>query len=255
MWPVNLPGALRAALSSCRALWAFGVQSWSATRSGGLSSQGSKKGGSFEPPSVSRFCPAVGRCRPAPQKGWVSAVDSHPVRLRVAGVFPALLLLEDVRWAFWTPAVVAGVFVGRRRLHGSYTTASTAAALGFQPVVPETVARSLKAVGFLGVAPGSWDFRRMERRAIKPIIAQRTGVSIIVAGRRRAEKLSLEAGCPSADPPRAVRRAASSVGMVSARSIVAARRWPRVWVSWATPSSADSNCQVVNPKCSATMLG
>ena len=69
--------------------------------------------------------------------------------------------------------VVAGVFVGWRRLHGSYTTASTAAALGFQPVVPETVARSLKAAGFLGVARGSWDFRRMESRAIRPIIAQR----------------------------------------------------------------------------------
>ena len=137
---------------------------------------GQQKGGSFEPPIVSRFCPAVGRCRPAPQKGWVSAVDSHPVRLRVAGVFPALLLLEDVRWAFWTPAVVAGVFVGRRRLHGSYTTASTAAALWFQPVVPETVARSLKAVGFLGVARGSWDFRRMESCAIIGFIAQRTDV-------------------------------------------------------------------------------
>ena len=48
-------------------------------------------------------------------------------------------------------------------------TASTAAALWFQPVVPETVARSLKAVGFLGVARGSWDFRRMESCAISPI--------------------------------------------------------------------------------------
>ena len=66
----------------------------------------------------------------------------------------------------------AGVAVGRRRLHGYYTTAGTAAALWFQPVVSETVARSLKAAGFLGVAPGSWDFRRMESCAIRPIIAQ-----------------------------------------------------------------------------------
>ena len=52
-----------------------------------------------------------------------------------------------------TPLVrTAGVAVGRRRLHGSYTTAGTAAALWFQPVVSETVARSLKAAGFLGVA-------------------------------------------------------------------------------------------------------
>ena len=76
-----------------------------------------------------------------------------------------------------TPLVrTAGVAVGRRRLHGSYTTAGTAAALWFQPVVSETVARSLKAAGFLGVAPGSWDFRRMESCAIRLIIARRTGV-------------------------------------------------------------------------------
>ena len=31
-----LAGAFRAALLSCRALWALGVQSWSATYSGGL---------------------------------------------------------------------------------------------------------------------------------------------------------------------------------------------------------------------------
>ena len=74
-----------------------------------------------------------------------------------------------------TPLVrTAGVAVGRRRLHGSYTTAGTAPAVWFQPVVSETVARSLKAAGFLGVAPGSWDFRRMESCAIKSLIAQRT---------------------------------------------------------------------------------
>ena len=76
-----------------------------------------------------------------------------------------------------TPLVrTTGVAVGRRRLHGSYTMAGTAAALWFQPVVSETVARSLKAAGFLGVAPGSWDFRRMESCAISPIIAQRKDV-------------------------------------------------------------------------------
>ena len=47
-----LAGALRAVLSSCRALWALGVQSWSSTCSDGLSSWGSKKGGSIEPPLV-----------------------------------------------------------------------------------------------------------------------------------------------------------------------------------------------------------
>ena len=145
---------------------------------------GQQKGGSFEPPIVSRFLPCrrSGVVRHRRRVGF-SAVDSHPVRLRVAGVFPALLLLEDVRWAFWTPAVVVGVFVGRRRLHGSYTTASTAAALWFQPVVPETVARSLKAAGFLGVAPGSWDFRRMESCAIIGLMAQRIVDQVIPAGR------------------------------------------------------------------------
>ena len=58
-----LAGTLRAALSSCRALWALGVQSWSSTCSGGLSSWGSKKGGSIKPPLVGRFCPAVVRSR------------------------------------------------------------------------------------------------------------------------------------------------------------------------------------------------
>ena len=43
------------------------------------------------------------------------------------------------------------------------------ALVSFQPVVPEVVARSLKAAGFLGVAPGSWDFRRMKSCAIKSI--------------------------------------------------------------------------------------
>ena len=97
--------------------------------------------------------------------------------------------------------MAAGVFVGRRRLHGSYTTASTAATLGFQPVVPETVARSLKAVGFLGVAPGSWDFRRMERCAISqllaPVIAQRKSSLTDY----RAANARAQAGRKCASPP------------------------------------------------------
>ena len=47
-----LAGVLRAALSSCRALRAFGVQIWLACCSILL---GSKKGGSTEPPIVRRF--------------------------------------------------------------------------------------------------------------------------------------------------------------------------------------------------------
>ena len=44
-------------------------------------------------------------------------------------------------------------------------TAVTAAALWFQPVFPEAVARSLKSAGFLGVALASWDFRCMGNHA------------------------------------------------------------------------------------------
>ena len=60
-----LAGAFRAALSSCRALWALGVKAGQATCSGGLfgllcALLGQQKGGSIEPPMVGRFCPAVG---------------------------------------------------------------------------------------------------------------------------------------------------------------------------------------------------
>ena len=57
-----LAGVLRAALSSCRALWAFGVQSWSATCYGGLFGLGeldpvraAKRAARMEPPIVGRF--------------------------------------------------------------------------------------------------------------------------------------------------------------------------------------------------------
>ena len=46
----------------------------------------------FAPPSVSGGSGTV--------EGLSSTVDSHPVRLRAAGVFPALLVLEGVLWAF-----------------------------------------------------------------------------------------------------------------------------------------------------------
>ena len=44
-------------------------------------------GGSFEPPIGYGFCPAVGRCRPAPQKGLISVVDSPWERFRAAWSF------------------------------------------------------------------------------------------------------------------------------------------------------------------------
>ena len=136
-----LAGALRAALSSCRALWAFGVQIWSATCTGGLSSQGSKR----------RLIRAAHRESILPCRRSVSSGTAEGLSFRrrqppssFAGCWStfALLLLKGVRWAFWTPAVVAGVFVGRLWLHGSYTTASTAAALWFQPVVSGTASQS-----------------------------------------------------------------------------------------------------------------
>ena len=116
------------------------------------------------------------------------------------------------------------------------------------PAVPSAVFNKRDRKHHLGEAilhvssmRDKWFYRAAKRRA-------QAAALMAACRRRRAEKLSL-------DPPRAVRRAASPVGMVSARSIVAARRWPRGWISWATPSSADSYCQVVNLKCSATMLG
>ena len=65
-----LAGAFRAALLSCRALWALGMQAGRqralvACLAGGAVLLGQQKGGSIEPPIVGRFCLAVGRWRPA----------------------------------------------------------------------------------------------------------------------------------------------------------------------------------------------
>ena len=64
------------------------------------------------------------------------------VRFRVAGVSLPFVTSGRAMGLLNAGSSGTGVFVGRRRLHGSYTTASTAAALWFQPVFPETAAQS-----------------------------------------------------------------------------------------------------------------
>ena len=85
-------------------------------------------GGSIELPMVSRFSPAVGRCRPAPQKGLISVVDSPWERFRAAWSFLPFWYLrasygpfERRQWQLYRrtacPSVAVGVAVGQRRFH------------------------------------------------------------------------------------------------------------------------------------------